>query len=98
MRSLGLAILVVSVSAFTPACSCSHNGATDDMGVGTNDDGGFDIDAFLIEHDGMLPDGYVLPPTADGGIAIQTDGGVFICYIAPCQGKVYQCGDCVDND
>ena len=23
---------------------------------------------------------------------------VFICFIAPCQGKVYQCGDCQDND
>ena len=33
MRSFGVAILVVGVSALTPACSCSHNAATDDMGV-----------------------------------------------------------------
>ena len=40
----------------------------------------------------------MLPPPADGGILIQTDGGTFTCYVAPCQGHVYQCGDCIDND
>jgi hypothetical protein len=100
MRSLMLAVGVLALASLTPACSCSHNGAmTDDMGIGGGgDDAGFDIDAFLYDHDGMYPDGYVLPPPGDGGIVIQTDGGVFICYVTPCQGHVYQCGDCVDND
>ena len=99
MRSFVLMMGVVAVASLTPACSCSHNGAISDMGIGNpTDDMGFDLDAFLAEHDGMLPDGYVLPPPADGGIVIQTDGGTFTCYIAPCQGKVYQCGDCIDND
>lgn len=102
MRSL-LAITAVLLAAGAfPACSCSHNGAAggDDMSVGGGgtDDAGFDIDAYLYDHDGMYPDGYVLPPPADGGILVQTDAGTIVCYIAPCQGHVYQCGDCIDND
>jgi len=34
----------------------------------------------------------------DGAVVIQTDGGTKVCYYATCQGKVYSCGDCVDND
>jgi len=98
MRSLVAALVVIGVAGFTPACSCDHNGAMDDMGVGPGADG-FNIDAWLYDHDGMYPDGYVAPPPADGGIVITLDGGgTFTCYIAPCQGKVYQCGDCIDND
>ncbi|MDB4969456.1 MAG: hypothetical protein JWN44_5145 [Myxococcales bacterium] len=96
MRSLAAAIVVLGVSALTPACSCSNNaGAIDDAGVA---DDGFDVDAWLYDHDGMFPDGYVTPPPGDGGIVINTDGGAVICYVTPCQGKVYQCGDCLDND
>ena len=100
MRSLVWMIGVVGIASLTPACSCSNNNAAgNDLSVGgATDDMGFDLDAFLAEHDGMFPDGYVLPPPADGGIIIQTDGGTFTCYITPCQGHVYQCGDCIDND
>jgi hypothetical protein len=59
----------------------------------------FNLDAFLFDNDGMYPDGYVLPPPADGGTIITLpDGGVFVCYITPCQGKVYACGNCMDDD
>lgn len=101
MRSL-LAILgLLALVAIVPGVGCSHSksGNDDDMGVPPGgDDMGFNLDAWLYDHDGMLPDGYVLPPPADGGIIVQTDGGTFTCYIAPCQGKVYECGDCMDND
>lgn len=101
MRSLVLVIGVVGIASLTPACSCSNNNGTGGMDLtapGATDDMGFDLDAFLAEHDGMFPDGYVLPPPADGGIIIKTDGGTFTCYVTPCQGHVYQCGDCIDND
>lgn len=99
MRSLALMIGVAAIASLTPACSCSHDGATnDDLSAPNGDDMGFDLDAFLADHDGMYPDGYVLPPPADGGILIQNDGGTFTCFVTPCQGKVYQCGDCMDND
>jgi hypothetical protein len=40
------------------------------------------------------PGGVVLP---DGGIYLP-DGGVTSCVPSTCQGKTYECGDCVDND
>jgi hypothetical protein len=47
----------------------------------------------------MYPDGWVTTPVGDGGIIVQLpDGGTGICYITPCQGKVYACGNCVDDD
>lgn len=33
----------------------------------------------------------------DGGTPVVTDGGV-ICYTASCAGKVYACGNCLDDD
>jgi hypothetical protein len=83
--------------------ACHHDtkaGNGDDMGVGDGGgDDGFNLDAFVYDHDGGLPDGYVVPPGADGGIPIPgPDGGTVLCYITPCQGHVYQCGDCKDND
>jgi hypothetical protein len=38
------------------------------------------------------PDG----PIPDGGILVH-DGSV-LCFLRSCQGHVYQCGDCMDND
>ena len=100
MRSLAR---YACVALFAAAAACNHDGngsddagVTDDLGVDTD---GFNLDAFLFDNDGMLPDGYVLPPPADGGIVITLpDGGTAVCYITPCQGHVYQCGDCTDND
>jgi hypothetical protein len=98
MRSLLAALVVIGVAGMTPACSCDHNAGQGDMIGGGGDDGGFNLDAYLYDHDGMFPDGYVTA-NPDGGVVITLpDGGTFTCYIAPCQGKVYQCGDCMDND
>jgi hypothetical protein len=88
-------------------CSCEDNSAV--IGDGGDlarfvapFDG--DIDAYLATHDGMYPPGFDLSvpiigtPQADGGILIKNDAGTFLCFITPCQGHVYQCGDCMDND
>lgn len=34
----------------------------------------------------------------DGAVIIKTDGGTKVCFYATCQGKLYSCGDCLDND
>lgn len=46
------------------------------------------------------------PAAGAGGVAANSGGGgagaaagaAHVCQVASCQGKVYQCGDCVDND
>lgn len=59
----------------------------------------------------LLPDGGIIPPDGggiavpdgggtlpDGGtVVVGPDGGV-VCVQTTCQGKIYQCGDCMDND
>src|SRR5262249_51732889 len=97
MRSLVAALVVVGVAGVTPARSCGPNGAMNDIGGRPGADG-FNIDPRLYDPPGTLPHGYITP-NPDGGIVITLDGGgTFTCYIAPCQGKVYACGDCIDND
>jgi hypothetical protein len=98
MRKFALGALVCALAASLPACSCSQNPAIADPAT-TNDDLASvgNPDAWPSGLDGGYPDGYVT--ASDIGIPIPLDGGgVFICHITPCQGKVYQCGDCVDND
>ena len=34
----------------------------------------------------------------DAAVLVKTDGGTKVCYYATCQGHLYQCGDCIDND
>ncbi len=60
-------------------------------------------DSVLDAGSDTNPDGSVADPNADagyvsdGGAPVQTpDGGT--CYTAACAGKVYACGDCLDND
>jgi hypothetical protein len=87
MRQIFLLLVLCAASA--TGCDGCNNAAmgTDDMEI--------DIDMYLWEHDGMLPPG--VAPT-DGGIVITTDAGTFTCFIATCKDKLYQCGDCIDND
>jgi len=52
---------------------------------------------------GVLDDGGTSPidlygVNLDAGVIIKTDGGTKVCYYATCQGKLYSCGDCIDND
>ncbi len=79
-----------------------------DGGVISIPDGG----VLLADGGGiLLPDGGVIPITdggqvgvVDGGISAP-DGGIVVilpdggrCVQATCQGKLYACGDCIDND
>ena len=34
----------------------------------------------------------------DGGMIVGGDGGVWVCYETTCDGKLLECGDCLDND
>ncbi|MEO6950437.1 MAG: hypothetical protein ABI321_01385 [Polyangia bacterium] len=95
---------LASTTLLLLAMGCHHSKSSGDLGVDTDagiydDMGAFNLDAFLSEHDGMLPDGFIVPPPPDGGIIVSLpDGGTGICYITPCQGHLYACGDCIDND
>ena len=89
--------LLLAAAAFIAGCNHDGDVLSGDMNVA--DDPGFNLDAFLSLHDGGYPDGFVLPPTADGGVVVNLpDGGTAVCYVTPCQGKVYACGNCTDDD
>ncbi len=76
----------LSLLVFAVACN-------DDLTAGVADDGG-GIDA-PMNLDGGGGDLSV----PDGGVLVRSpDGGTRVCYITPCAGHVYQCGDCLDND
>ena len=91
---------LASTTLLLLAMGCHHSKNSGNTDIGIYDDmGAFNFDAFLYDHDGMLPDGFIVPPQGDGGIVVSLpDGGTGICYITPCQGHLYACGDCLDND
>jgi hypothetical protein len=94
-------LAVVSLAVLGGCKHDSMNNGEEDLSTGVPDDmsAEFNLDAFLWDNDGGYPDGYVLPPPADGGTVITLpDGGTYVCYVTPCQGKVYQCGNCIDDD
>jgi len=91
-RLLYLATIALScVVAAVVACNDAATSGTDDLAVGTDDlsvpvdDAGNPLDLT------PLPDGAVVIPNPDGG-------GSKICYPASCQGKIYLCGNCLDDD
>src|SRR5262249_52372790 len=80
-----LFMLCVASSFFLLRC-----GGCEEM-IGA-DDGGTDDGGFLgnpVDLNGV---------NFDAGVIISTDGGTRVCHYATCQGKVYACGDCADND
>src|SRR5262249_47245733 len=86
MRSiLGVVSVLVLFGTFQ-ACTCNNTG------VNNNPD-------LFWNGDGPPPwaDLAVTIPGADGGMIVFLDGGR-ICVTAPCQGKLYQCGNCMDDD
>ena len=71
-------------------------------GCGDEASGGGGTDGSAVVGDMQQGDGAVAVAVdmamqpADGGIPIH-DGSV-LCFVRTCQGKTYQCGDCIDND
>lgn len=91
----GLALAGMAMLA--TGCSCSEEVGTDDGGVlpdGQLPDGQVDpMDGDTPDTGGddggdVLPDGRILVP----------DGAMVGCVPALCDGRLYACGDCLDND
>jgi hypothetical protein len=73
------------------------DGSGGDGGETGNDGGGTEMDA------GLGDGGFIDPCDTDSGIICLGDGGlpdsgVPGCPLKPCMGKVYQCGNCLDDD
>src|SRR3954471_19341196 len=88
MRSLLSTCVLLLALGSIQACSCDNGGA----GMG---DGGGDNDPGMTGPED-LPGIDLFQP--DGIIVTLGDGGTYVCFKAFCQGKLYACGDCVDND
>jgi hypothetical protein len=62
-------------------------------------DGGTDPTMMATDDAGTGTNVDLTGVNLDGAVIIKTDGGgTKICYYATCQGKLYACGDCLDND
>jgi hypothetical protein len=79
--------LLVGLLGFALAGCGESSGNGDGPNMGNNDMPIVDLSGVINPPDGPLP---------DGGIWVH-DGSV-LCFPATCQGKLYQCGDCMDND
>jgi hypothetical protein len=90
-----LIALLVALPLIVMGCGSSDTTGADgglDGGDPNGDNDGGDV----IEVDGEI--GLPYDPDA-GGIEVPTpDGGTRICYPAPCDGRLRECGDCIDND
>lgn len=101
---LGIALLALGL-AVVPGCGDDDGGdGTGDFDAGPGGDmdgGGGDSDAGGDEDGG----GSTGMDGGDGGGIVEVDGGfllpdgaVVACVPAMCQGRIYACGDCLDND
>ena len=104
--------VVIFALILTPACGGESGAAGGDGGAGEGGPGG--MDAGAADGGGtVLPDGRVISPdgataldagaSPDGGTTVLPDGRVILpdggpAGMIPCQGKVYRCGDTMDND
>jgi hypothetical protein len=81
----------VGAALFNPGCSCSSETGAGNGDASADTDGTTTGDAHNpITWDSAASDSAVVIPGPDGTTRI--------CYLTPCQGHIYQCGDCVDND
>ena len=75
-------ILLMSILSVI-ACDCDDPGGAD---------GGSDTsNPWDVFNDSVMQ-------VPDGAVEIMEDGGTRICIPVSCQGKVLECGDCMDND
>jgi hypothetical protein len=100
---------VATLSMVAAGCSCD-SGTGDDAGTGGGVDAFLDptvdanLDAFVdptVDTGAPGTDAF-LDPTLDADLDAaldpSIDGGPGSCRVAMCAGRVYQCGDCMDND
>jgi hypothetical protein len=95
--SLGLTLLLVS------ACNSGGpeaDGSADDGSGSISDSLGTDSSTTTPGDGDGDADGTVSDTTADDASDVDTndDGPPGECQVGTCQGKVYECGDCIDND
>lgn len=105
MRRSFLLVCLVWLSG----CECSDPAIDGDAGSGMDSGNNPRPDGSTMDAeappDGDLPDGYYEDPFGEGGLVILDGGGVLLpdgaviaCSPAPCQGRYYQCGNCLDDD
>jgi hypothetical protein len=102
MRSpkLTSVVALALLSGAVSGCSCEGEIGMDDgggMDAGEAADGGPGMDGETPGEDATIvpTDGAVTE--VEGGFLLP-DGAVVGCLPALCQGRVYACGDCIDND
>lgn len=76
-----------------PLHGCDRESGDADAGLDAPDGFAFDTDS----GQWVPTDGGPIQ-RLDGGITIMDDGGTFTCFQTLCNGKLLECGDCVDND
>lgn len=93
-RSILFVLCAASVFLFMRCGGC-QDATSSDM-----PDGGFDNDGGTGTDDAALYSPVdLLGVNLDGAVIVRTgDGGTRACYYTTCQGKLYSCGDCIDND
>lgn len=96
------ALLVMLALGSVEGCNCQDTtSAMNDLSAVDNDGGGGDGgDGGEIADFAETPEDLTGLDLAqsDGIIISLPDGGTAICFIAYCQAKLWQCGDCKDND
>ncbi|AKF07795.1 hypothetical protein [Sandaracinus amylolyticus] len=112
MRKIGLVAMaaLLGLASVAPGCS-NEDGNGDDGdaggsgidagGDGTDGGGGGGMDATVDGDGGTGLDGAIFGEAGfvevDGGILLP-DGAIVACVQAECQGRLYLCGNCLDDD
>lgn len=86
------AVLIAGALVMT-GCSCDDDADAGGDGGNVNGDGGNGLpDGWISINDGQVKLG-------DGSVVITEDGGYqWVCRTVTCEGKMLECGDCIDND
>lgn len=99
--AIGMFLVVVPLLAAT-GCKKDEGGANNDMAMSLDGGGGDDMS--VVSGDGGAADltsmGLPLDAFPDGGVVIIVDdgGATRVCVVTACAGKVYLCGNCLDDD
>ena len=96
MRAFLGSVLLLS---FAAGCSCDPPADSDDGGTQRTDGDTPGLDGDTPRMDGEVADLDAVVPSADGGVEITEDGGfTWSCRVTACEGRVTECGNCLDDD